>query len=67
LDRLLDNLCAAGDRALAQTGNASIRLDFHKKVVAILDRVLSCRKFPDRQSAGSRVERDAGQEIASAE
>ena len=67
LDRLLDNLRAAGDRALAQTGNASVRLHFHKKVVAVLDGVLSCGKFPDRQSAGSRVQRDAGQQIASAE
>ena len=48
-------------------GDASIRLDLQKKVVAVLDRVLSGGEFPDRQSAGSRVQRDAGQQIASAE
>jgi hypothetical protein len=67
LDCLLDNFRPSGDGALAEAGNASVGLYFHKKVVAVLDGVLSCGKFPDRQSAGGRIQRDTGQQIASAE
>src|SRR4051794_8498505 len=38
-----------------------------KRVVAILDRVLSCGEFPDCRSAGSREQGDADQQVASAE